>query len=255
MSQEPKMIINYSHSGLVKRQELAGRMEALEQPSVELLTKHPIKSDIFEKLHPRGPGGTFKVKSKPAKTFGSLNGKITVNGSKDFQDIVVGLATGALNEVLSFASDLPGFSIIEDFIKDHILGLYTFTSKDIIINKDEDWKASTLIHEIGHYLDHNISDIKLSLNPDLLRTFYGSKKIQQIGDAYSKGGSDKGFNAYLLSKEEMFGRAFSQYIVTKSSNKVLKAELKKDNTQWSDKDFIPIGKQLDKMFKDLGMRR
>ena len=62
-----------------------------------------------------------------------------------------------------------------------------------------------------------------------------------------------------MKPHELWARAYSQYIATRSGDKYMKMELDRlredklyNGGQWSDKDFEPIAKAIDDMFTDLG---
>lgn len=64
---------------------------------------------------------------------------------------------------------------------------------------------------------------------------------------------------YLMREDEVWARAYSQYVATRSSSAVLKTELEKERglagsypRQWSDEDFAPVAASIDKIFKVMG---
>ena len=63
---------------------------------------------------------------------------------------------------------------------------------------------------------------------------------------------------YLLKPRELWARSYAQYIVTKSGDPLLLAELDRIRKgpepwrQWTDAEFQPILKQMDKLFRKKG---
>ena len=63
---------------------------------------------------------------------------------------------------------------------------------------------------------------------------------------------------YLARHDEIWARAYAQYVVTRSSSPVLKDELNRERQfdsyprQWSDEDFAPVADAIDNLFKTMG---
>lgn len=68
------------------------------------------------------------------------------------------------------------------------------------------------------------------------------------------------YSKYLLDPEEVWARAYAQYIAEKSGDRIMLKELRRDQirnprtiqTQWTTEDFEPIKKSIDKMFEEKG---
>lgn len=151
---------------------------------------------------------------------------------------------------------------------------------DIKLNlKKNDHPELTLLHEIGHYLDvtaltktgyasklqtdQNMKALMKALNdsPEILemkqkKGEYFAKFLTNI----SMRNQIQGYYKYLMSEQEMFARAFAQYIAVKSDSKLLKEQVNKLNerdlkgiakTQWNDQNFVPILEQFDNLFQGL----
>jgi hypothetical protein len=120
--------------------------------------------------------------------------------------------------------------------------------------------AFTAVHEIGHYIDHQVLD-------DGVRGFASesSRRVQEILRAAVS--TTRGNNLRRIGRKfpgvarwrEVFARAYSQYIAIKSGDPELLAGLNSDRAglfgevlYWNDKDFSAIMELLDFFFKEKG---
>jgi len=182
--------------------------------------------------------------------------------------------------------DLPKINIERNSGK-HKVGLYRYsmtgTSVGIKISSAGDHPAITTAHEIGHFIDHKgfeqnwgSSGSKLDgvLNAaresDAIKNITSGQYDYVEREIKGSDGSiigkmkinylDRNYKSYLLSKKEVFARAYSQWIAVRSKDPVMLSELRslqKGNengftSQWSDKDFEPIALEFDKLFKTRG---
>jgi len=157
----------------------------------------------------------------------------------------------------------------------------------IDISPNSDHVKLNVAHEIGHLLDYNGiprgaihgSNRSFMLDPQFSGWFKAVKESEAIKSIealkgkthgeYLKPGAeqttrwtlDRKHINYLLSENEMWARSYAQYIATKSGDSEMATELDKQrasaygqvyNSQWTDKDFEPIGKEIDKLFQGLG---
>jgi hypothetical protein len=153
----------------------------------------------------------------------------------------------------------------------------------------------TTAHEIGHWLDgvmlpvgilevNNASSREAKAVVDFWTAIYKTNATQELTKLVREGGtvkikiptwevvdgkptrveaiqdvpSDEDFVRYLSKDNETWARAYAQYVATRSSNPVLKAELVKAQEkigypqQWSDEDFTPVADAIDNLFKTMG---
>lgn len=138
----------------------------------------------------------------------------------------------------------------------------------------------TLIHEVGHYLDHtavgetkdfmgssptvglsNRRERSLPVFNDFLSTVEKTPTMQRIikKSKEAKRQEEKDYNAYLMTRSEIFARAFTQYVANKSGSGALQAQFKAEQTKrnaknmyWSDAEFKKLEPVMDKMFKEMG---
>lgn len=176
------------------------------------------------------------------------------------------------------------------------LGMYAHYGnggpKEITLNRGGDTPHLTMAHEVGHFLDHQgigqknkfISDSGHQMSPAirtkvdaLHKSFNDSQAVKnlrglpgkkvEVHDTFLKRKvtyqADNRYINYLTNPKEVFARAYSQYIATKSKHPGILADLNKVRRQnkkgkihyteqWDDKDFEPISKAFDDLFSELG---
>ena len=96
---------------------------------------------------------------------------------------------------------------------------------------------------------------------DASRALKTLRKRLAKADSAGKSGNAR-YYTYLTSPEEVWARAFAQYIVHRSRDAMLRQQLDKERTrkagikynprQWDDEDFEPIARSMDKLFFKLG---
>jgi hypothetical protein len=134
----------------------------------------------------------------------------------------------------------------------------------------------TTVHEIGHWLDtsalhvpfeHRIDEIDDADLRLAYREFWSAIRAtnsvrslsQTMREARDTNPNRASFiGNYLLLREELWARAYSQYVATQSSVEALHTELVKEQglsgypVQWTDEDFAPVRKSIDKIFVAMG---
>lgn len=114
------------------------------------------------------------------------------------------------------------------------------------------------MHETGHRLDHQVlgsrGEYASVSHPDL----------QEFRDAVASSEAvkelkrlDSEYRDYYLLPQELWARAYAQYIAKRSGDPFLLAQLDlaaadADGSQWSDADFVLIGRAIDNLFKKKG---
>jgi SPP1 gp7 family putative phage head morphogenesis protein len=132
----------------------------------------------------------------------------------------------------------------------------------------------TLVHEMGHYFDFSMegtgpvggiefaSNMPRGMSPE--RKALWNEFIDACADTdelrYVKANLRGKLRDYYVSPEEMFARAYSQYIAVKSKDPTLLAEIESVRThpvafftQWTDQAFGPIESALDAILKSYQM--
>lgn len=172
---------------------------------------------------------------------------------------------------------------------------YSGTPIRIAVSDKADTPMMTAAHEIGHWLDGAIlpigknnayfsSSSEAEAVADFWRAIDQTDAIQQLNKLRREGGTVKmkvpklevvdgkliqvavmqdvpangRYVRYLWRNDEIWARAYAQYVATRSSNPALKAELFVEQAdrgypqQWSDEDFAPVAASIDKIFKVMG---
>jgi len=123
------------------------------------------------------------------------------------------------------------------------------------------WPHLTALHEIGHFLDFCAVGApgefasETELVNDWLAVTGKSDPVMQI---FQEPNLKPKQREYLLKPRELWARSYAQYIVTKSGDPLLLAELDRVRKgpepwrQWTDAEFRPILKQMDKLFRKKG---
>jgi len=142
----------------------------------------------------------------------------------------------------------------------------------------------TLAHEIGHLLDHwgfspqNFASTQDQRLDALRQALAGSQAVQTLEQMLRSGTGEISDNAgniltvkidrphlrYLLKPEELWARAYSQYIATRSGDTLLleqagriagRADSPYRHRQWTEADFAPIAQTMDELMEVLGWRQ
>jgi hypothetical protein len=134
------------------------------------------------------------------------------------------------------------------------------------VRSDGPWPALTAVHESGHFLDlEAIGAGNLATrqaHPDMLRVLAAADNTQAVQGLKQRFASatsrkTKGHYAYLLSPEEIWARAYAQFVTersgTPSLQRDLAAILKSEKfRQWDAADFAPVAREIENLFKTKG---
>jgi hypothetical protein len=130
--------------------------------------------------------------------------------------------------------------------------------------KNPDYKAT--VERFWEVVDRTDSIRRL----DELKTKGGTVKMEVSSDSGYLGlegektkvvdvPADGRYVRYLARRDEVWARAYSQYVATRSSSSVLKSELTERQgrndgypAMWSDEDFAPVADAIDNLFKTMG---
>jgi hypothetical protein len=155
------------------------------------------------------------------------------------------------------------------------LGHFQPRSGSIEIMASKSRAAITVLHELGHKIDYEINGPHGSYGSDSDHEFMSVVGLTQAFDglrnhpkAHTK------FGRYVLSPRELFARAFSQYVASKSTDPDMIRHWERDQieeaapvgihpidaaaegvwtTQWRDADFIILNDYFDGLMKRLGL--
>jgi hypothetical protein len=150
---------------------------------------------------------------------------------------------------------------------------YTLNGKaaDISVNPKGSWPALTTVHEVGHWLDLEAIGSKGSYATLQSGTQPGSGIMKGFLDAAEKTNAIKELrdqlkNAstlwerkhfkYLLKPQEIWARAYAQFIAEESADVQLSTDLAsalkaEKFRQWETADFSPLKDEITKLFKSM----
>lgn len=218
-------------------------------------------------------------KSIHQKLINALESKLKKGASSPVSDALIPPKSGsakksaeyALKELDKIHSDgiLPQIPLRASTSKKNAGSYVYFTSKgiskEITLSSNGLHPELTLLHEIGHFIDHkaigtdgifsSVSDPIFDEWRKAVDATRASEKLRAM--SHQKNGK------YYLLKEEQWARCYAQYIATKSKDKKLIAQLDNirnnhqyseiyRNSQWQDDDFLQIMKTIDDLFIKLG---
>ncbi|WP_309400592.1 phage minor head protein [Cerasicoccus maritimus] len=126
----------------------------------------------------------------------------------------------------------------------------------------------TLVHEIGHWLDHRAWGSGLQMGSEI------SEDLAPLREIWKRDRTLKAFDqqlrdfmipdkkiAYYMSEAEIFARSYSQWIAVRSKSPILLEQLNfnreypfryRNLIQWPDEDFGEIAEALDDLFSKRG---
>lgn len=175
-------------------------------------------------------------------------------------DNVIGTGEADFDVKMSFTRDIKGH------------GEYNNNTKKVRIKHDVSGNEMVTLHELGHAIDKELmmrnlgledisgTGISMRIIPEtdeLWEAMYNSKGIQVLQEA--RDSLDDNWFDYALGQNEIWARGFSQYVAEKTQDEGLLWELgniMEDDmypSQWTSKDFRPIAKAFDNLFKAAGM--
>ncbi len=165
------------------------------------------------------------------------------------------------------------------------LGAYYFDqvtekASHISITAGGDHKELTLLHEVGHFIDHQAAPGKgfssvyheifsdwreaVSNTPEIqrLQAMLLGPNILKLPDG-STHHLDKAYIKYLLSYEEVWARSYAQWIATRAGNNVIKNQLQvildgqaaamvSYPSQWNSDDFEVVAEAIGKIVEKMG---
>lgn len=140
---------------------------------------------------------------------------------------------------------------------------------------------STVAHEYGHFLDHHLFGTghegvgamgTYRRNPEmkgLMTAIYNSASVRSLVDRHKANRADhdarqEHVSKYLLMPPELLARAYAQWISVRSGSRAMQSEISRDReawgnhgyrAQWQDREFEPIAREFDAMFKRRGLLR
>ena len=137
------------------------------------------------------------------------------------------------------------------------------TANYIAIRPDGAWPALTTVHEVGHFLDLEAIGAKggfASMDGDpliqeVLAAADDTDAIQGLRERFARLQDET--TKYLLRPEEIWARAYAQFVAARADSPVLTTQLAAAQAaekfrQWDAADFAPVAAAIEKMFLQLG---
>lgn len=144
--------------------------------------------------------------------------------------------------------------------------------------------SMVMAHEYGHFLDHhlfgngdgrgNLSSFASHQTSNhetkaLMRSIYRSEAVRTLVKkaVKARNEADHGeqrITDYLLTPTELFARSYAQWIGLRSGSGIIRRQLRERDaegrqygypTQWTDRDFLPIAREFDRLFARRGLLR
>ncbi len=183
-------------------------------------------------------------------------------------------ALAALNNVHGDGS-LPTIPVKMSRLTD-LAGGYEYTGAGVPvaigISRHGDHPELTMLHEIGHFLDHQALDIRgtfASVSSPLLLEWRSvidaSQAVQALQRLHSQPGVREQYIDYLLDRRELLARSYTQWVVTTGADRTLAGQLEQELARiqaapvpytrwWESSDFLGVAQALDRLFRDKGWR-
>lgn len=159
--------------------------------------------------------------------------------------------------------------------------LYTDEAVEISLSSNGTHKELTFAHEVGHFLDHHgigrpgvwVSGGRSGSADPILQPWWDavqkSSSYQSLLDLRNQKTVeidgirywiDRSSLKYYLQPNEVWARAYAQYIATRGKSDVMKQQLNAiigskspyKVRHWTEDDFEPIAKTMDELFRSLG---
>jgi len=224
-----------------------------------------------------GPGTTSPQHDEagPASGGGVPRGT-PVSTALDMSDATrtMKAALAALNNVHGDGS-LPTIPVKMSRLTD-LAGGYEYTGAGVPvaigISRHGDHPELTMLHEIGHFLDHQALDIPgtfASVSSPLLLEWRSvidaSPAVLALQRLRSQPGVRVQYIDYLLDRRELLARSYTQWVVIASANRALAGQLEQELARiqaapvpytrwWESSDFLGVAQAFDRLFRDKGWR-
>lgn len=177
---------------------------------------------------------------------------------------------------------MPRIPLQDKGLRGGTMGAYAFSGfgpARIVINPKAPTPRITLAHEIGHFLDNTVLNTSGNRrafgsvsNPDmrpLMDAIKGTENYKTLQTVHNSRGVftaadgrvvqyPRSATQYLMSDEELFARAYSQFIAEESGDQALMDELGMElaspliPTQWTREDFAPVRRAFQALFRKAG---
>jgi SPP1 gp7 family putative phage head morphogenesis protein len=131
------------------------------------------------------------------------------------------------------------------------------------IDLNSPYPEFTVVHEVGHNLYYIIDDTDSSAMAPVFNAINDTQAYKSLTAQNNAtplpGTTTNNMTQYLSMHDEVFSRAYAQYITLRSGSPMLNTQLQSQQastlpTQWDNKDFEPVMRAFDEMFEELGWK-
>ncbi|WP_157091032.1 hypothetical protein [Nocardiopsis listeri] len=173
-------------------------------------------------------------------------------------------AIDLVSQVHGFPDGMRELTVKFEKLKGDTIGRYNDVSGTLSIDPGQRNIRETLVHEIGHAMDQaGDSNTRLGMATkvgarkpnmkNLLDSMRNSPEFESLGNLQNPKAK-----VYFRSDQELFARAYSQWITERTKDPVLTETINRLRStggferarQWQDGSFKPIAQAMDKLFKE-----
>ena len=169
---------------------------------------------------------------------------------------------GSLSELPLVETRKPYYGFLKP-----VLSATGMKAESLAVRASGPWPAFTAVHEIGHLLDLEAIGTKgtfatLTAQAGMDKVLAAAERTAAIQGLRSSLAATRNFEharyiSYLLKPEEIWARAYAQFVASKAGSQVLATQLQlatasEKNRQWEPADFTPVASAIETMFKGLG---
>ena len=195
--------------------------------------------------------------SEPAIT-GRPTKRVSTDKLDPVQQAIANRALSAIESVHRYPPDMPATTMVADgaaggaradfVLKPDGQGVVRFAEGDIP-------NTPIIAHELGHRIDAGIgggrwiTDSAFQPANDVLDAVKGSKAFRTLVE----GETPEKVTAYYTNHQELFARAYAQWIGERTGISVGTEAERSLGIQWAEDDFAPIAKKLEALFRSEGL--
>jgi hypothetical protein len=192
------------------------------------------------------------------RVVGKPTERVSTSGLDPIQTAIADRALKTVESVHRYPSDMPSTKMVtggakegaraDFFLKPNGEGVVRFAEGDVP-------DTGIIIHELGHRIDAGIGGTnwvtRSAYQPatEVIDTIKGSNAFRTLVDSTP----DEKIAGYYTNEQELFARAYAQWIGQKTGVKIGTDRDRELGIQWADDDFAPIARKLDALFRAEGL--
>lgn len=224
---------------------------------------------------PKAPAAPIDAPAAPSGTGANVGDHVDLSGLKGQQRVQAKIALDAIAKVHGDGglSPLPTKQTSAKRIHGSFDSSPFATSYDkLSLSSKSTHQALTMAHELGHYIDlrglgrnhsmfvtdmarrNNTDDPVVAAMNDFVMEAASSATIRNGSAAY--GAVSPKYAQYFSGPDEMWARAYAQFIATRSGDPTLMQQVRAGQAsgyqQWSDADFVPVDAAVENVLRAQG---